>query len=254
MLKKVREHFGDTREPFTLTVAGGQLHVLTNPKDVENAYKNTSTLTFDGFVQAIMRTFGSSEYCINAMYSYIPHSPHEKDFPNPLKKPVAKLSKDLHVKQLFPGDHLDDLGNKFANFFDESLVLKDISKKDYATQKTPESIVVPLLLWSSEVFVMGGQRAYFGRLLEDIDPSMARRFIEFDELDWQVLFQYPRFASRRMHALADSLIKNLETYHGTPTEKRMGDAWFTKAFEHEARQAGIGTHEIATMMLTVYWG
>lgn len=253
MLKKLREHFGDTREPFTLTIAGGQLHVLTNSKDVEDAYKNTSSIGFDGFVQAMMRTLGSSEHCINAMFSYRPHSPHENDFPNPLKKPLGKLTKDLHVRQLFPGQHLDDLCNKFVDFFDEFLVLEEISKMDFATEKTSESIVVPLRMWTSEVFIIGGQRAYFGRLLEDIDPNMARTFIEFDELGWQVLFQYPRFASRRMHAMADKLVANFEAYYGTPKEKRKGDAWFVKAFEHEARQAGLDTHDIATMMLPVYW-
>ena len=253
MLKKIREHFGDTREPFTLTIAGGQLHVLTNPRDFEDAYKKSSSIGFDGFVQAMMRTLGSSEHCINAMFSYTPHSPHENDFPNPLKKSLGKLAKDLHARQLLPGQYLDDLCNKFVNFFDESLVLEEISKKDYATEKIPESIVVPLRVWSSEVFIIGGQRAYFGCLLEDIDPSMARTFIEFDELGWQVLFQYPRFASRRMHALADMLIEDLEKYYGTPAEKRKGDAWFIKAFEHEARQAGIDTHDIATMMLPAYW-
>ena len=175
-------------------------------------------------------------------------------FSNPQYKPLARLSRDLHVKQLYPGEHLDDLGKRFKNFLHKTLVLEEVAEKDYATQKTSESIVVPLLMWSSEVFVIGGQRAYFGSLLEEIDPNMVRTFLEFDELGWQVMFQYPRFASRKLHVLLDILIKDLEMYYDTPTDNREGDAWFTKAFKHEARRIGIGTRDIATMIFTVYWG
>ena len=128
MLKLHREYFGNTREPFTITVAGSQIHILTDPKDLAVAYKNSSTLSFDGFVQAMMRTFGSSKYCVRAMYNYVPHSLQENDFPNPQYKPLAKLSRDLHIKQLHPGEHLNDLGKKFESFLQKTLVLEEVAK------------------------------------------------------------------------------------------------------------------------------
>ena len=249
-----REYFGDTREPFTITVAGSRLSVLTKAKDVAEAYKNTTTLAFDGFVQAMMRIFGSSKYCVETMYTYIPHAPHDKDFPNPHHKSLGKLARDMHIKQLFPGEHLNDLGNRFINYFHNSLALEQISIKSYATQKDSNSAVVPLLKWASDVLTLGGQRAYFGTLLEEIDPNMTWTFLEFDELSWQVLYQYPKLISRRMNVLKDKLIEDLDIYFSTPQDKRTGDVWFTKAFEHEVRQIGIGTHDLATMMVQVYWG
>ncbi len=201
-----------------------------------------------------MRTFGSSNHCLKVMYNYTPHNTHQHDFPNLHHKPLAKLARELHIKQLFPGLHLDDLGNKFGDYFRDSLVLELMSSKAFATQKTSNSVVVPLLKWSSDLFILGGQRAYFGGLLEEIDPNMPWTFLEFDELSWQVLYQYPRIATRRMGQMKDKLIQDLEIYFSTPVEQRTGDAWFTKAFEHEARQIGIETHDIATMMVTIYWG
>ena len=253
-LNTSREYFGNTREPFTITVAGSRLCVLTKAKDVTEAYKNTTTLTFDQFVQAMMRTFGSSRYCVEAMYEYIPHVPDKNDFPNPHHKSLGKLARDLHIKQLFPGEHLNDLGNKFVIYFHHSLDLKRIQTKSYSTQKTLDSAIVPLLKWASDVLTLGGQRAYFGTLLEEIDPTMTWTFLEFDELSWQVLYQYPKIISRRMNVLKDKLIADLVIYFGTPQDERTGDAWFTKAFEHEARQIGIGTYDLATMMIQIYWG
>ena len=146
MLKLHRQYFGNILEPFTITVAGSQIHILTEPKDVAVAYKNSSTLSFDGFVQAMMRTFGSSEYYVRAMYNHVPHSLQENDFPNPQNKPLAKLSKDLHINQLYPGEHLDDLDKRFRNFLHKTLVREEVAEKDYPTQKTSESIVVHLLI------------------------------------------------------------------------------------------------------------
>lgn len=188
------------------------------------------------------------------MYTFTPRNTHENDFPNPHNKPLAKLVRELHIKQLFPGEHLDHIGKKFVDYFHEALVLEQITGKRYTQQKTSNSVVVPLLTWSSDIFTLGGQRAYFGGLLEEIDPNMTWTFLEFDDLSWQVLYQYPRIVSRRMNALKDKLINDLEIYFCMPTNKRTGDAWFTKAFEHEAQQIGIGTHDLATMMFTVYWG
>lgn len=253
MLKRPREYFRDTREPFTITIAGGQLHVLTKARDVSDAYKNNTTFSYDGFVQAVMQTFGCSKSCLEAMYSYSQHEPDENDFPNPNHKTLAKLMKDLHVKQLFPGEHLDNLGNKFVEFFQESLTLEEVVKKSYTTKKTSDLVVVPLHAWTSEMITLGGQRVYFGRLLEEIDPEMTRTFLEFDELSSQVLYQYPRFMSGRMNFLKEKLIQDFVKYLGVPAEKRIGDAWFTKAFEHEALQRAVGTQDLATMMTTTYW-
>lgn len=32
-----RDYFGNTREPFAITVAGSQIYVITKPKDVSEA-------------------------------------------------------------------------------------------------------------------------------------------------------------------------------------------------------------------------
>lgn len=235
------------------SLSHSQIHVLTKPRDVSDAYKNNTTFGYDGFVQALMRTFGCSKSCLEAMYSYSQHEPNENDFPNPNHKTLAKLMRDLHVKQLFPGGHLENLGNKFIDFFRDSLILEEVVKKWYATEKTSNSVVVPLHAWTSEMITLGGQRVYFGRLLEEIDPEMTGTFLEFDELSSQVLYQYPRSMSGRMHFLKEKLIQNFATYLGVPAEERRGDIWFTKAFEHEALQRAVGNQDLATMMTTTYW-
>lgn len=48
------------------------------------------------------------------------------------------------------------------------------------------------MLWCSDVFTRAGQEAYFGTLLEEIDPEMTWKFLECDERSYQIQFQYPK--------------------------------------------------------------
>ena len=115
-------------------------------------------------------------------------------------------------------------------------------------------IILPLMEWSSEFFARGGQRAYFGPQLEELDPDLPKTFVHFDELSWQILYQYPDFLASEMKSSRDKIQRVLKQYFQIPPEKRHGDAWFTKAMENEMRALGIGDDDIATMMVTIYWG
>ena len=249
-----RRYFGNSREPFAITAAGSKLYIVTSSEDVAAAYKNTSTLSFEEFVQAMMRISGSSEFVVQKMYEN--PDPEKTIFPNPHKKPLAKLARELHHNQLFPGEPYDYLRAKIIEYFEETFVLQTIAQYPYARACTTPSheVVLPLSSWTSDVFVTAGQRAYFGTYLEEVDPKLQQTFIEFDDLTWQVLYQYPKFLSGKMHEAKARLISSLERYFEAPIEKRGRTAWFTPAMEAEMRNLGFDNHDIGVMMTTIYWG
>ncbi|KAL9038663.1 MAG: hypothetical protein Q9180_002996 [Flavoplaca navasiana] len=222
------------------------------PNDVADAYRNTSSLSFDVFVQVMMRNLGSSTQSIRAMFSPMPT---DKDgFPNPHGKPLGRLARELHTTQLYPGENLTKLDNKFIESFGAQLSFEKMAESTYATRDEKGGITVPLLRWSSDLFTRAGQAAYFGDLLGTMDPELTWTFLEFDDLSWQILFQYPRIVSHRVHTARERLTAVLEKYFSVPAEDRGEQAWFTHAMEHEMRTIGISTHDIATMMTTIYWG
>lgn len=199
-----------------------------------------------------MRNLGSSVQSVNAMFSPMPTE--KQGFPNPKGKPLGRLARELHINQLYPGENLSILDDKFIESFSEQLNIGKIADTAYAKKSGNDEVVVPLMTWSSDVFTRAGQLAYFGDLLSIIDPNLTWTFLEFDELSWQILFQYPRIVSRKMHAARERMTLSLEKYFSVPAEERRGQAWFTRAMEQEMRSIGIGTHDIATMMTTIYWG
>ena len=174
-------------------------------------------------------------------------------FPNPRSLPLGRLSRELHISQLFPGKNYDELGIKFVKAFEERLNWAKIVKENGVSSPKDE-VVLPLMAWTSDVFTLAGQTAYFGPLLAQIDSEMHKTFLTFDDLGWQVLYQYPRILSGQMSAARDKLVQSLEAYFSTPQGERTGDAWFVKTEENEMRARGIGTHDVATMMLPIYWG
>ena len=219
---------------------------------MSDAYKNTTHLSFDDFVKLMMGRLGSSPQSIKAMFA--PLGPDKEGFPNPKGRPLGRLARDLHVQQLYPGEDLAMLCRKFTESFQDQLDIDKIAASAPYAQVDDKGVVVPLMTWASDMFARGGQLAYFGEKLGEIDPELTWTFIDFDELSWQVLYQYPRLISRQMHAARDRMIDALENFFSIPAAERGETAWFTHAMEKEMRLVGINTHDIATMMNTIYWG
>ncbi|KAI4222480.1 MAG: hypothetical protein LQ349_007621 [Xanthoria aureola] len=253
LLARARVYCGNTREPFAINLAGGRIYVLTKASDVAEAYRNIETLSFNIFVQEMLKTAGSTPACVKTMYK--PLLADKAGFPNPHSKPLATLARDMHIQQLYPGEHLDVLGRAFDRFFDDDLH-GDTILRNYAYAQAAEdaSVVLPLMAWCSDVFCRAGQDAYFGPLLEQIDPEMTEKFLIFDELSYQLQFQYPKWLSLKMQKAKDALVEDLMVYFDTPQGQRRGDAWFVKAMEDEMKALNLSTYDISVLMVTIYWG
>ncbi|RYC57751.1 hypothetical protein CHU98_g8453 [Xylaria longipes] len=113
----------------------------------------------------------------------------------------------MHHKQLFPGQNPDVLEQVMTNWFDRQLHLTVLQKlcASHSPSTTEHFIEVPLVKWCSELFTHAGEEAYFGDTLQQIEPDMATVFLRYDDLSWQVLYQYPRVLSRTMHAAIDRI-------------------------------------------------
>ncbi|KAL7938509.1 cytochrome P450 [Trichoderma chlorosporum] len=252
LLTQARVYFKNTDEPFALTIAGSKTYVIIKPKDVAEAYRNNDTLSFNEFVQALMRACGNTESCVQAMYTPLPTD--KGGFANPRGKPLATLAREMHIHQLHPGEGLEFLENSFLEWFAARLDIEKLrSVCPYAIRSTDVDIVLPLMEWCSDFFTRAGQRAYFGDELGQIDDALAKEFVIFDELSWQAVYQYPDFLAREMKRSRDSIQRALKKYIQLPQSQRSGEAWFTKAMENEMRALDISDDDIAAMFMVIYW-
>lgn len=257
--KPHRRYFGDTREPFALTILGMKTYVLTRSEDVGAVYRNTETLSFEEFVQAMMKVLGNSEPCIQTMFTPLPKD--KAGFPNPHGKSMGMLFRDMHVHQLFPGAHLTFLETRFHAFFDRQLAPDALLQRPYARacgkqqqqQQHQQAIIVPLVQWCSDLFVQASQDAYFGPQLAEIDPHLTDHFVVFDELSYQIIYQYPRFLSGPLHRARDRILSGFEAYLQLDPAQITGDAWFIQAAEAEMRRLDLSSRDMSIALLAFYW-
>jgi hypothetical protein len=227
-------------------------YVITKSEHVGQVYRNSQTLSYEEFVQMMMRILGNSEQSVRVMFTPLPTE--KKGFPNPHGKPLGILFREMHIHQLFPGENLDFLENRFYEFFNENLTMDRLKEQcSYAISKAPESIDLPLTQWCSDYLVKGGQKAYFGPRLADIDSDLTDAFIVFDELSYQVIYQYPRFLAKKMLAARDRVLQGLERYMQLSRDDRVEDSWFVGAMEDELRAIGMSARDMAIATMTIYW-
>ncbi|KAJ4291703.1 hypothetical protein N0V90_009598 [Kalmusia sp. IMI 367209] len=250
---EIRNNFHNDKHPFALTVFGMTFYVVTEAKHSAEVFKNTETLSFEDFVQTLMRTNGSDERVIEAMYSALPID--KPGFPNPQGDSLGVLAQRMHVHQLYPSDNLTLLQQHVHAWIDRHLSLDSLRKVcRYAVSQSSAHIDLPLYQWCSDYFVRLGQHVYFGAKLDQIDPMLPDSFLLFDELIWKMLYQYPGFLSRDMSVPRTRIIASLKKYFQMPRDQRSdGTAWLINAMEDEMRSLGIDDDNLAVLVFHLYF-
>ena len=246
------------REPFTLTLAGEQIYVITNPKDVAEVYKNNTSLSFDVFISDLMLSCGATKENVAKMNQVPPPYPTGSSASglNPGNKSLIRLAIDFHHLQLLQGphSHADEITDTFLGHIDKFLQW-DVLLKDerLPALKTAESMQVSLLKLCGRVLIEAGTRTYWGVRLWELEPDMLSSFYELDRGIWKILFQYPKIFSKEVIAVRDNITETLATYYRLPKETRQDAAWFTKSMETESREAGLNENEMAAAIMIIYF-
>lgn len=248
-----RHYLGNTKDPIALTAFGMTFYVVTQAKHSAEVYRNTETLSFEDFVQGLMRTNGNNEDVIQIMYSALPIE--KSGFPNPQGESLGVLAQKMHTHQLHPGNNLVLLQKQVHARIDHLLRLDTLRKVcTYASSQSPTYIELPLYQWCSDYFIRLGQHVYFGETLDQIDPTLADSFLIFDELIWKMLYQYPEFLSHDMSKPRAQIITSLKKYFQVPQIKRSGStAWLINAMEDEMRALGVDEDNLAVLIFHLYF-
>ncbi|KAL9109060.1 MAG: hypothetical protein Q9227_006300 [Pyrenula ochraceoflavens] len=251
LLSKARSYLGDNKDPFALTAFGMTFYVVTQAKHSAEVYRNTETLSFEEFVQSLMRINGNDENIIRAVYTDLPTD--KTGFPNPQGESLGALAQRMHAHQLHPGESLVALQRQVQAWIHRNLSFASFATCPSVVPKSPTSIQVPLYQWCSETFIRLGQDVYFGDELSQIDSELPAAFLAFDELIWKMLYRYPSFLSADMTAPRTRVISSLNKYFQIPQSRRRGGtAWLINAMEDEMRAIGVEGGNLAIVMFHLY--
>ncbi|KAL9121316.1 MAG: hypothetical protein Q9187_002127 [Circinaria calcarea] len=220
---------------------------------MEDAFKNNSSLSYDGFIEDMMIAIGTKPIAVSMMFQDPTGIGHNMLSPNPQQKSLARLTVDFHKQQLLPGENLDRLGTKFLHSLDTSLRWGAIEEK-YVLCSTRQEKTISLFSWCADVLIIASTHVFFGERLLLIEPDLPRYFLDFDNHGWKLIYHYPRLLSKELFAAKTKMVHAMSTYFRLPKDERLGETWFVRTLEAEQRALGMTEDDIAALMLLIYWG
>lgn len=257
MLTRGREYFGNTREPFALTLGGQRLYVLTSPEDVKSLYKNAKVFIFDDVVFEVSITFGISHPAMVKMRqkpAFLEGDPVYSEFTvqNMHALSLAELNSEFWKQELHPGHRLDALLENFLLCIDTLLQFEGLPQYT-VVQRPSNSIkqVFSLLKLTEGVMMDAGTIASFGTKILEIDPNLVQKFLNFDDENWKLWYKWPN--ANAMHAAKAEMTKTFEKYLSLPQKERGGAAHIIELIETTTNALELSKKDIATSLTMLYF-
>lgn len=252
LLRRCRLYFGNSREPFFLTLGGRRLYILTSPEDVSTLFKDTSAFTFDIAVADFMGQFGCAKQTALDVYQ----RPRSEDddpaiklgYQNPSGKSMAHLNNDyLHLQ--FAGKQSVEVIDKVCGLLHEWTSEKHL-EGPAVLSTTGDAKTVSIYKWSQEVLMQVATRGIFGVELLEQSPNLFTDFLYFDEENWRLWYKAP--GSKPVNDAKEKLVDAFEQYMSIPREERPDMAPVIDYYERTKLVKGIPKRDIATILSMLY--
>ena len=244
---ETRSHLGDEDAIFALTLPGTKLYVIQDVKDILSVYKNTTTLSMEGFIRMLLTSIGLSERAIEKVTLDPKDDP---DYPvnpeNTGRQDLMQFARKLHRFQLLPGDALD--GNS-ANFIRGFEIMIDA----YLPSLESNSRSMSLMDLCSHTVASAGFISMLGPDFPRQHPQFVDAALDFMEESWQLLFKLPRFAAQDLYNARDRSIKILQNYvhENGPDFEETPYIW--KNIVKGALALGLPEHEASALLFMFLW-
>lgn len=252
MLTTTRKYFESTGEPFAITIGGQSIYILTSASDVEELYKNTTTLSWEFFIQDLYRWTGFSNKAIERLWQ-APTEQQKSLNPARILSPNEMVA-EYQRRQLRPGKNLENLARSVIDHIDGLLQWHNLSIGQTRIQRGPEkSLSLSLIEWTSHAFISSTTEKIWGRSIFKMDPSLLQTYTTWEKANWKYVFQIPRFLSRDMYSARDRLVDAFTAYFKLPRNQRADAAWFVPTAEAEMRDIGLDDRDLGRAHMLQHW-
>lgn len=204
-------------------------------------YKNTTSLSFDEFIHDLHLAFGMS-----------PHGRHIM-WDDSKGKCLIHVADSYHHAQLHPGEHLDDLTDKFLTQIEDRLSWRSVTKLDRQMVRSDGQAVLSLYDWCADVLVPAASVVFFGDSLLRIDENLIKDFHDFDDDSWMLTYKYPRFLAGKMYAGKDKNTETFTRYFQLPPNERQDACYYVRSLEARQREQNMADRDIAISIQLFYW-
>lgn len=253
-----RDFTNRTREPFAIQVMGRTFYTITTPEHVAAAYKASTTLSFDSFLDETLRVFGLDAVTLKL----IRHEPspgdacyHESNPVNPQQKPFVHWIKDIYRQALLPGDKMNHMAANFDNYLDRNLQWNRVSSFALNQVEKQKSIRLSLKDFTRTIMLEAITNSLFGTRLAEIEPNIIKYAAEFNDEAWMLVYHYPKLFASRVFGNRMKIMAALDRYRKIPEEARAagGEAWSIKTLITAGELFGMTNQNNDTFLMLIHW-
>ena len=253
VLDDARVYFGNSKEPYAITVAGQSFYVLTAPADVQLLFNRGTSFSWMNFVRELYVWMGFSATNIEKLWK---EPPEERKALYPSQKVTNpnQMIADFQHRQLLPGENLDNISRQFISYLNKLVSWQEInSNHPYVLRSSSHSVQISLMEWTAHIFINTNSELYWGKSLSEVAPHLTNSFMRWEETNWKYVFQLPRFLSKDMYAAKDQLVDGFRDYFAQSQEKRSDASFFAKAAERELRDISFTDYDIGKIHMLHHW-
>lgn len=238
--------------PFSVSIAGAQLHICSGPDDVAGLYRNTTTITLDHVAQDMYRSIGLTGDAFDKMFALDEHAKHNADMAHP--QPPYMMMNEYLRRQVRQGRLFDDLLHKrVVPAADRSLCAIADGNSPSVVAKSDGATTLSLLGLCTHLFLHDTATSFLGHKIWDVNPDMLHSFEIWERTSWKFLFHVPEFMSQDMVQSRDAIINTFVGYLGLPASERSDSVDFVKSVEAMLRDVGLDERDMARCLMLHFW-
>lgn len=228
------------------------MYIVLLPKDISMVFRNPETLTFEGFVKDMYKSFSMSTSGIAKMFQPVPSKNERNVHHDFSKQQHAHLGTGIQRDQLHPGPNLDGMLAVYLSHIKQQMEWDKIPMS-CTTRISPRSKLVSLRKWCAAVTGPATVEAFFGSVLLELDPKFLDDFNSFDSDSWMLLYQYRRIFAEPMYQAIDRGTVAFTQYFALAADKRPHACHYIKAVEAKQRAAAMSDRAIAIAAQGFFW-
>lgn len=242
-----RKRFNNT-EPFAITVAGNKYYVITDPQHAAIFYRNTTTLSWDDFLNQALLAFGVNPANLKAVWAKPDHAWPE----NPSSKSLIPLTEELSKKQYSSGGKLDLLVEKLISDLVHYCAWSQVSDRLNLNRQT-RSGRISLMKFCGQTLIDVTQMTLFDPVLFDIDSRMTNDMMTFTDDLWKLMAPSSFVDNRTVKKIQERYVQSFLAYLRLPKSSRSQESWLVSSVIDQHKAFNMPETDSAAMLVMIYW-
>ncbi|KAF2806677.1 cytochrome P450 [Mytilinidion resinicola] len=241
-----------SQEPFAVSVLGTKLYFLTNPADVSESFRNVTTLSWEKYLDVLLVSFGvkknampllhKDNQSLDRLFSTVTNTN------NRARKRKLLDFADLAYRRQLAVDKVDELSSVFFRTLHETASWPQLAYK--TTYGSHSRLTVRDLL--DRTLARGIAKMFFGEVIFDLEPEMARHTLGFADGLWCLIYRYPRFLAKDFYNSYERILNAIEHFTALDPAETSQASFLIRNMIEAQKLAGLDARSAAALTSVLY--